>query len=352
MPQITHDLVLEVLEGCADSALAEAGELGESAIRSPTELTLRTGDLDAVRALRRIVSAYAAVTVPARRPRELLDTAVQQRLAALLAEIARQRPRQRFRGLRLAAAGSDTPDMQRLGEALAELAGVPLDPEGDLLVRVRRGPEGTGTWQVLIRTTPRPLATRAWRTVNYPGAVNATIAATVLDRLEIGSTDRVLDMTCGSGTFPVEQLHAQVPARMVGVDLDPAAIAAAQAHQRAARRRGRIDWVSGDVLTGPLEGGFTRIVTNPPWGTLHGEHATNQQLLAQLLDRAAGLAAPGARLGVLTHEIRRMHEVLAQPDCPWAAAGEHRFFQKGHHPRLFLLAQSPRRPSRSAASPA
>lgn len=90
MPQTTHDLVLEVLEGCADSALAEAGELGESAIRSPTELTLRTGDLDAVRGLRRIVSAYATVTVPARRPRELLGTAVQQRLAALFVQIGRR----------------------------------------------------------------------------------------------------------------------------------------------------------------------------------------------------------------------------------------------------------------------
>lgn len=352
MPQITHDLVLEVLEGCADSALAEASELGASAIRSSTELALRTADLDAVRALRRTVSAYTDLTVPARRPRELLDTAVQQRLAAVLEQIGRQRPRQRFRGLRLAAAGSDTPDMQRLGEALAELAGVPLDPEGDLLVRVRRGPQQPGTWQVLIRTTPRPLATRAWRTVNYPGAVNATIAATVLDRLEIDSTDSMLDMTCGSGTFPVEQLHAQAPARLVGVDLDPAAIDAAQAHQRAARRRGRIDWVTGDVLTQPLEGGFTRIVTNPPWGTLHGEHTSNQLLLAQLLDRAAVLAAPHARLGVLTHEIRRMHEVLAARKCPWALIDEHRFFQKGHHPRLFLLGQSPRRPSRSAASPA
>src|SRR5690625_2025094 len=133
-----------------------------------------------------------------------------------------------------------------------------------------------------------------------------------------------------------------MPATLVGVDLDPAAIAAAQAHQRASRRPGRRGWLSRAV----------RIVTNPPWGTLHGEHATNQQLLAKLLDRAAALSAPGARLGVLTHEIRRMHEVLAQPGCPWTAGEEHRFFQKGHHPRLFLLSQSPRRPSRSAVSPA
>src|SRR5699024_8714365 len=173
-------------------------------------------------------------------------------------------------------------------------------------------------------------------TVNYPGAVNATIAATVLDLLEVGEGDTVLDMTCGSGTFLVEQLHAAVPARAVGVDRDPTALDAARAHQRAARRRGRIDWVLGDVLTSDLEPGFTRMLTNPPWGTLHGDHEDNEQLLADLLVRAAQLGAPDARLGVLTHEITRMRRVL-EHETAWRSVDEHRFFQKGHHPRLFLL---------------
>ncbi|GAA1485050.1 methyltransferase [Brachybacterium fresconis] len=335
MSQITHELVLEVLDGCGESALREARELGSARQVSPTELTLSTDDLDAVRGLRRVVAASTSLTVPARRPRELLETSVQQRLGALLEDLGRQRPRQRFHGLRVEAAGSGTPEMRRLGEALAESAGIPVDADGDLVVRVRRG-VGAGTWQVLLRTTPRPLSTRAWRTVNYPGAVNATIAATVLDLLEVGEDDSVLDMTCGSGTFLVEQLHSAAPARAVGVDRDPEAIDAARAHQRAARRRGRIVWVLDDVLTSDLEPGFTRMLTNPPWGTLHGDHEDNEQLLADLLARAAQLGVPDARLGVLTHEITRMQRVLER-ETAWRPVGEHRFFQKGHHPRLFLL---------------
>ncbi|MEE1651183.1 methyltransferase [Brachybacterium sp. J144] len=336
MPTAVHQLVLEVLQGCADAALVEASRLGPARIVTPTELALETDDLDAVRSLRRAVSASTALTVPARRPRELLETSVQQRLGTLLEDLARQRPRQRFTGLRLEAAGSDTPEMLRVAEAIAELAGVAPAADGDLVVRVRRGREA-GTWQVLLRTTPRPLSTRAWRVINYPGAVNATIAATVLDLLEIGEEDSLLDMTCGSGTFLVEQLHELAPARSHGIDLDPAAIEAAERHQRAARRRGRIDWQVGDVLTAKIEPGFTRIVTNPPWGTLHGEHESNQQLLADLLRRAAELAAPEARLGILTHEIIRMHAVLDGDRFGWRPIREHRFFQKGHHPRLFLF---------------
>ncbi|WP_114854757.1 methyltransferase domain-containing protein [Brachybacterium sp. YJGR34] len=336
MTRITHDLVLEVLEGCADSALQEARPLGLVRTVGPTELALVTDDLDAVRGLRRVVSAFTGLTVPARRPRELLETSVQQRLGELWADVERQRPRQRFQGLRLEAAGSDTPEMRRVAEALAERTGVSTDPEGDLVARVRRG-GAPGTWQVMLRTTPRPLATRAWRTVNYPGAVNATIAATVLDLLQVGAEDSVLDMTCGSGTFLIEQLHDVAPARAVGTDLEPAAIDAARLHQRAARRRGRIDWLIGDVRELEIEPGFTRMVTNPPWGTLHGEHAENEQLLADLLRRGAELAAPRARMGVLTHEITRMHRVLAARPAGWRLREEHRFFQKGHHPRLFLL---------------
>lgn len=336
MGQITHELVLEVLDGCGQSALQEASRLGFARLVGPTELTLNSSDLDAVRSLRRVVAASSSLTVPARRPRELLETSVQQRLGELLEDIRRQRPRLRFHGLRLEAAGAHTPDMRRLAAAMADLAGVPVDEEGDLVVRVRRGAP-PGTWQVLLRTTPRPLSTRAWRTVDYPGAVNATIAATVLDQLEVGPEDSVLDMTCGSGTFLVEQLHVEAPARAVGVDLDPSAIDAARAHQREARRKGQVEWVAADVLEAPLEPGFTRLLTNPPWGTLHGEHDSNEQLLADLLRRAAELAAPEARLGVLTHEITRMHRVLEEAASGWRLLREHRFFQKGHHPRLFLL---------------
>lgn len=331
-----YDLVLETLEGCGPLAAREAAQLGEVREVSPTELRLAAEDLVGIRSLRRTVAAYAAVTVPsARRPRELLETSVMQRVDALLGEIGRVRPRPRFHGLRLAAAGAGTPDMLRIAERVAEGAGVGLDEEGDLLVRVRRAVDGSG-WEILLRTTARPLSTRAWRTVNYPGAVNATVAAAVMDLLEVGPEDALLDMTCGSGTLLIEQLHSVAPARAVGVDLAPAALEAAQAHQRAARRRGRIDWILGDVRTVELEGGFTRVVSNPPWGTLHGDHGTNQQLLTDLLERAHALAAPGARMGVLTHEISRMHAVLEGTRL-WTPRTEHRFFQKGHHPRLFLL---------------
>ncbi|MDO5662083.1 MAG: methyltransferase [Brachybacterium sp.] len=330
-----HRVVLEVLEGCGPFAAREAAPLGPVREVGPTELELETEDLLALRSLRRTVAAYLLLEVPARRPRELCATQNLQRLAASVETLGRLRPRMRFTGVRLSAAGADTPEMRRVGEEIGKCLGLPTVSDGDLLVRLRRGPGET--WQMLIRTTPRPLSTRPWRTEEYPGAVNATIAASVLDLLDVGAEDQLLDLTCGTGTFLIEQLHDVAPARSVGVDISPAALEIARIHQRAARRPGRIDWTVGNVLEVPIEGGFTRLVTNPPWGMLHGDHASTQELHAALLRRAAELAAPSARLGVLTHEIRRMRAVLAEEPSGWRAIGEHRFFQKGHHPRLFLL---------------
>lgn len=346
-----HDIVLEVLEGCAPFARAEAQQLGEANLVGPTEVRLRTADLTGVKSLRRVVAAYLVLRIPARRPTELLETSVQQEIAESIALIRRSAPKPRFTGVRLRAAGADTAPMRRLESEIAAGADLPVQEDGDLVVRVRKAkdllvsgrsalapalPPGPA-WELLIRLTPRPLATRAWRTVNYPGAVNAAIAASALDILDVGAEDSLLDMTCGSGTFLIEQLHEAVPERIVGVDLSAEALAAASAHQRAARRRGRIDWLQGDVLTMPLEGGFTRLISNPPWGTLLGEHETNEELLRALLRRAEELAAPSARLAILTHEIGRMEYVIAGGTGSWSLLQEHRFFQKGHHPRLFVF---------------
>ena len=122
----------------------------------------------------------------------------------------------------------------------------------------------------------------------------------------------------------------------VGVDLDPSAIDAARAHQRAARRKGQVEWVAADVLEAPLEPGFTRLLTNPPW-----EPSTASTTRTNSCSPICSVAPPNWPLPrpgwALTHEITRMHRVLEEAASGWRLLREHRFFQKGHHPRLFLL---------------
>lgn len=365
------DVVLTVLPGVAPALLRELArtpQLADAPVHVPGPGPARTPDGDASQAgevrlvlardaatlaalagLRTAVAASIVVTAATPRPTGLLATEALAAFDSALEAIAWQRPRVRFTGLRLEAAGSDTPQMVRIAEELAVRAGVPVVEDGDLVVRIRRStlPGGdVNGWEALVRTTPRPLATRPWRTERYPGALNATIAAAVVDELGVAEDDVFADLMCGSGTLVIERMARGGAEAMVAVDVSPDALEVLTRHLRAARVRGRVTQVLADVRElardggGPVEPGtLTRVVANPPWGELLGEHATNETLYADLLDAVDRLGAPGVRAGILTHDIRRFELLLAR-DARWRVAtpgGPPQYFAKGHRPRLFVL---------------
>jgi 23S rRNA G2445 N2-methylase RlmL len=174
-----------------------------------------------------------------------------------------------------------------------------------------------------------------------PGAVNATIAAALVRTTTPDPSDVFVDLTCGTGTIVLERLACGMPARLVGVDLDGDALEAARANQRAARLRGRIDWIEADATAlgrdlGLDVGAPKRLVANLPWGTLVGSHEENDALYPAILDAAARVAGVDATFSVLTHDLRRFDRALAASGA-WGVDEEWRFFQKGHRPRLQRL---------------
>ncbi|MGH4015526.1 MAG: class I SAM-dependent methyltransferase [Pseudonocardiaceae bacterium] len=132
--------------------------------------------------------------------------------------------------------------------------------------------------------------------------------------------------------------------RAVGIDISPEAIAAAQANVSAAGLSGRINLLAGNIghdrwLAG---GPYDCIYADPPWGDKSGRHSENEDLHVTLLERAYAGAAEGARLLVLTHEIRMMERCLRRTSAMWRLKSETRVFQKGHHPRIYLLTRGGR----------
>src|SRR5581483_7823655 len=100
---------------------------------------------------------------------------------------------------RIDAAGADSPTFRRLAAELATRTGLADDPAtGDLLLRIR---PAAGGWEVACRLSPRPLSTRAWRVRDIPFALNATIAAAMVEMTEPRPQDRFANLLCGSGTL-------------------------------------------------------------------------------------------------------------------------------------------------------
>ena len=339
--------MVEVLQAEVRARLGEGGALDTAppVRRGPTgredALALRVTEHGraALHELRTAVAVERVRRFAVPRPKALLGDAVlrdlQGELGAVVADaIAARAP---FTALRLEAAGRESPVMRRLAEALAAGVSLPEDAEdGDLRVRVR--PDGGG-WVVSVRTTRRPLSTRAWRACDRPGGLNASLAAAVPWLARPARGVHALNAFSGSGTLAIELALAHPDARVDGLDVDPEAVACAERNASAAGVEGRVRFAVGDATAlGAADGSVRLLLADPPWGDAVGAHAANRELYPAFLIEAARVVAPGGRLALVTHEVALVHELLAgSAGAAWRTVHERRVWHGGHHPLLLVV---------------
>jgi tRNA (guanine6-N2)-methyltransferase len=286
--------------------------------------------------LRTVVAAYLLVTVPGRRPSALLgDTTLFDQVEAVRA----LHPPGTFSSFRLSAPGRESAALRRLREELARRSGLADDPQGgELLLRIRRARGAAAGWDLLTRLSPRPLSARAWRVHNLPGALNATIAAAAVAMTRPRPRDRVLNLMCGSGTLLVERFARGRPALAVGCDLDAAALAGARRNLAAAGLGGSVGLARIDATAlGFLDGRFSVLLADLPYGHRMGSHRDNAALYPAVLREAARVAAPGAAVALVTHELRLFERCLPAAGRWWSVERAVQVWQKGHHPKVYVL---------------
>jgi tRNA (guanine6-N2)-methyltransferase len=352
---------LAVAPGLADLALNEVRALARRARLPALETTARDdaiavawpGEAADLHALRTVQSVARVWRFDVPRPKALLDnTAVRTLVDGLRTIVETARPA-RFEGLRLSAAGSGSTVMRRLAEALAAGVGLPLvDDAGDLVVRVRRG-EG-GAWEVLVRTTPRPLSVRAWRVCDRPGGIDAALAAALVRLAGVRPGDRVANPMLGGGTLLIERALAGPAACLHGVDTDLEALACAERNAAAAGVGERMVLAPGDAtlaIDPPAAAGgdaadgaprrrYDLVLVDPPWGDAVGDHGDNAALYATLLRVAAAQTVTGGQLLLVTHEVRLAERLLGDHPA-WAVRHARRVWQGGHRPLCALLERLP-----------
>lgn len=336
------DIECDVLEGLEPYALEEIrerfGRLCSSMTLQPGRIrALYAGELRQVLRLRSVLAAYLVITYHVPRPRALLGHQHFTRLLKTLEMVRSLSRPELYRTLRLSAAGEDSSVLIRLKETLAHHTGLAIAPdEGDLLIRLRRTLSRDG-WEVLVRLSPRPLATREWRVCNWPGSLNATLASVMMRLTQPSATDRVLNVACGSGTLLIERLFLS-PARLaIGCDLDLEALRCAQRNLEAAGFAKVARLEQWDATSLPLETGSVDVLcADLPFGQLIGSHRSNEILYPRLIAESARVAAPGARMCLLTHEVRLMERVFEQYAGVWALTNVVRVRTGGMTPRVYL----------------
>lgn len=330
-----HLIEAEALPGLAPVVAAEivrvfGARAGPAVVDETSVRCELRGALGDLLELRTAVAAYLVRTYDVPRPKALLGD---QHLRALLAQIDDARQVAPFTSFRFGAAGRESSVFARLAAAVAHDSGLAHDADaGELLLRVRPAAAG---WEVLARLSPRPLSARAWRVRDVPGALNATIAAAMVELAAPTPTDRVLNLMCGSGTLMIERAQRMAASRLVGVDTDVAVLDAARENLGAAAVVAPL--VRADARSLPWAGAaFDVVLADPPYGHRMGSHAENDGLYPSLLAEAARVTRRGARLVLITHELRRFESVLRVTD-QWRVSSELQVFQKGHHPKIWVL---------------
>lgn len=298
-----------------------------------------TGELRELFSLRIVVAIYLVQQFAIPRPRALLGHQHYQMLLQSIKEVRLLHAPGSFSDVRISAAGENSSVFTVLKEQLGRDTGLPAArEEGDLLIRVRPVAVPQPGWEVLIRLTPRPLSTRSWRVYNMKGALNATIAAAMIEMTHPTANDRFLNLMCGSGTLLVERLQRCSAAVAVGCDVNEEALHGAQLNlERGGVARNVLLFASDATDLPFLPGTFTHLCADVPWGQLIGSHEANKALYPQLLSEAARLAAPGAQFILLTHEITLFEEVFQQFSRAWEIHEVIKIFQGGLHPRIYAL---------------
>ncbi|MFC4452261.1 methyltransferase domain-containing protein [Deinococcus sonorensis] len=331
---LTYELeALPGLEAVAEAELREVPQVrGGGPLEGGGVRFQFAGDPARLERLRGAVAVYRVASWDVPRPKALMGHQVLGELTRFLAEVARQGGHTSFR---LSAAGRDSDTYQRLAEMLSEGLELPYRPDdGELLVRFRPGALEAG-WDVLARTTPRPLSARRWRACNMEGGLNATIAYAMHRLAGQRERDRIFNPMCGSGTLLIERALMGPLDAMVGVDTSPEAIRCAQTNIQAAGRR--IEVAQVDALnTGLPDRSFDLTVADLPWGDAIGSHGGNAELYPLFLREMHRLTSLHGRLVVLTHEIRLFEQVL-RAQSRWEAQELFQVYSGGHHPKAYLL---------------
>lgn len=336
----SYECEADVLEGVEAFALddlrtlygAEASQTHTGALRF-----FFSGPLRDLTALRSVIAIYLIERFALPRPKALLGHQHFERLIAMIATVRDLWPNDAFTTFRISAAGEESSVMARLKEAIADRTGLTASSEeGDLLLRLRRSPDGG--WEALTRLSPRPLATRSWRVCNLPGALNATVAYAMMRLTEPQPSDRVLNMCCGSGTLLIERLALGRTRLTAGCDIDPVALECARANLTAAGYATRVflePWDAGELPVG--DGGFDVLCADLPYGQLVGSHRDNETLYPRIFAEATRVAAPGARMALITHEIRLLERVAAEYQTQWHLQQRIRVWSGGYTPGIYLL---------------
>jgi tRNA (guanine6-N2)-methyltransferase len=192
-----------------------------------------------------------------------------------------------------------------------------------------RPQEGGLSWRVVVagdrvtvglRVPARPLHRRPYKTASVPGTLHPPLAAAMVRLADLASGDVLVDPCCGAGTLSIEAVRAVPDVRVLGLDADPAAVAAAAANGRGTG----IGWTVADAGALPVgDGTIDRLLVNPPWERQVDPRGLLAADPTQLWREAWRVLAPGGRIVALLPQPYEPEGLVVERALPVSLFGAH-----------------------------
>ncbi len=177
-----------------------------------------------------------------------------------------------------------------------------------------------------LRLSDRTMRHRTYKQEHVRASLRPVVAAAMVRLLRIAPAELLLDPMCGAGTILAERLAVQRSARVLGGDLEHAAVRAAYANLRSFGEPPLARW---DGTRLPLaDSSVPCLGCNPPFGKQLGEPNALGELYHRLVQEANRVLSPGGRAVFLVMDPR-----------PLEAAARERHWRRGQRFRLRLLGQ-------------
>jgi 23S rRNA G2445 N2-methylase RlmL len=162
-------------------------------------------------------------------------------------------------------------------------------------------------------------ALREDRAAEREGALPPTVAAAMAFVSVPRASDVVLDPCCGSGTLLAEFHTYARAAKLVGRDIDPAAVKIARRNLASltGAPESEIDIAQADSRTASGPEGLTLTLANLPFGVQFGDRATNPALYRDLIRASLETASNDWRGLFLTSDTEAFAQAVR--DLPLAA---------------------------------
>lgn len=290
-------------------------------------------------ALRIFSNVHLCLSLPISRPKALLGHENFSRILQLFSKFNYRH----FKGMRLEAAGRDSTIMKKIRNELSSNLGLNYDQEhGELQIIIRKSYYITG-WDFLVRCTNRPLSTRSWRKFNFRGALDANLAACILQLLNLKDHQTLCNLMCGSGTLLAETKYLAKRIELIGVEISQSVLENSKINLDGLNVTLHCEDACHTSLNSEK---IDAVVANLPWDEAIPSLAKDGELLLRgkaipdlyeevLLETSRILKCQGLAC-FITQRIPQFEKALTKVSN-LKLLSKHKVFQGGFHPSIFLL---------------